>query len=182
MKFLPTEIPGVLIVEPRVFGDERGFFMESWQRRTFAAGGIDHDFVQDNHSRSEQWVLRGLHYQLVQPQGKLVRATVGSVYDVVVDMRASSATFGRWLGVELSAENRRMLWVPPGFAQGFLALSPHVEFQYKCTDYYHPASQRILAWDDAEVGIRWPLPAGQAPTLSVQDAHGSRFADLEKFP
>jgi dTDP-4-dehydrorhamnose 3,5-epimerase len=182
MNFLPTAIADVVIVEPRVFGDARGFFMETWQKRKFAESGIDADFVQDNHSASAQWILRGLHYQLERPQGKLVRVTQGAVYDVAVDLRASSPTFGRWVGVELSADNKRMLWIPPGFAHGFLSLSERVEFVYKCTDYYDPAAERALLWSDATLGIAWPLPAGIAPTLSGRDAKGLDFAAAEKFP
>jgi dTDP-4-dehydrorhamnose 3,5-epimerase len=182
MKFLSTAIPEVVIVEPQVFGDSRGFFMESWQKRKFAEGGIDADFVQDNHSASTQWILRGLHYQLDKPQGKLVRVTLGAVYDVVVDLRKSSPTFGRWIGVELSAENKRMLWVPPGFAHGFLSLSERVEFLYKCTEYYFPADERAIAWNDRTLDIAWPLPADVTPTLSAKDAKGVSFDAAEKYP
>jgi len=182
MRFVPTAIPQVVIVEPQVFGDARGFFMETWQRRKFAEGGIDADFVQDNHSASAQWILRGLHYQIAKPQGKLVRVTQGAVYDVAVDLRASSPTFGRWVGVELTADNKRMLWVPPGFAHGFLSLSERVEFLYKCTDYYDPADERAIAWNDPTLAITWPLPAGISPTLSGRDAKGVAFAAAEKYP
>jgi dTDP-4-dehydrorhamnose 3,5-epimerase len=181
MKFLSTAIPDVVIVEPQVFGDSRGFFMETWQKRKFAEGGIDVDFVQDNHSASAQWILRGLHYQLDKPQGKLVRVTQGAVYDVAVDLRKSSPTFGRWVGVELSADNKRMLWVPPGFAHGFLSLSERVEFLYKCTEYYVPAAERAIAWNDRTLDIAWPLPANVTPTLSAKDAKGVSFDAAEKY-
>ena len=182
MKFTPTALAEVIVVEPKVFGDERGFFLESWQREKFAAGGIDVDFVQDNHSASGQWVLRGLHYQLRKPQGKLVRVTRGEVFDVAVDMRRSSPTFGRWVAERLSASNHRMMYVPPGFAHGFLTLSEHVEFLYKCTDYYDPASERTLTWNDPEVAIDWPIPEGVSPILSGKDAQGVALMDAEVFP
>lgn len=182
MKVTPTRIPDVVLVEPKVFGDDRGFFMETWQARAFASAGIDVAFVQDNHSRSRLGTLRGLHYQLQQPQGKLVRCVVGSVFDVAVDMRRSSPTFGQWVGEVLSAENRRQLWVPAGFAHGFLVLSESADFVYKCTDYYSPASEHSLAWDDARVGVEWPFPAGVVPLLSKKDSEGKSFADAEYFP
>ena len=182
MKFTPTRIPDVVLVEPKVFGDDRGFFMETWQARTFAAAGIDVAFVQDNHSRSRLGTLRGLHYQLQQPQGKLVRCVMGSVFDVAVDMRRSSPTFGQWVGEVLSAENRRQLWVPAGFAHGFLVLSESADFVYKCTDYYNPASEQSLAWNDARVGVQWPFPEGVLPLLSKKDSEGKSFADAEYFP
>ena len=180
MRVQPTAIPDVLIVEPRVFGDARGFFMESWNRRALAEAGLDVEFVQDNHSRSRRGVLRGLHYQIVNPQGKLVRVVAGEVFDVAVDMRASSPTFGRWVGITLSEENKRMLWVPPGFAHGFLVLSPSADFLYKTTDYYHPEHERTLLWNDAEVGITWPLDGAQ-PQLAAKDAAGARLADAETY-
>ena len=170
------------MVEPRVFDDGRGFFLESWERKKFAAGGIDVDFVQDNHSRSAQGVLRGLHYQIQQPQGKLVRVTHGVVFDVAVDLRRSSPTFGRWVGVELSAENKRMLWVPPGFAHGFYVTSAEAEFLYKCTDYYAPQYERSIRWDDADIGIRWPLVDGRPPVLAAKDANGVALKEAECFP
>jgi dTDP-4-dehydrorhamnose 3,5-epimerase len=182
MQFLPQAIPDVLVVEPRVLEDARGWFFESWERRKAAAGGIDVDFVQDNHSCSAQHTLRGLHYQLGQPQGKLVRVARGAVYDVAVDLRVSSPTFGRWVGVELTADNRRQLWVPPGFAHGFLALAPATELLYKCSDYYAPEHERTLRWDDPELGIAWPLPAGIAPLLSAKDRAGLALRDAEYFP
>jgi dTDP-4-dehydrorhamnose 3,5-epimerase len=183
MQFIPTEISDVVIVEPRVFGDQRGFFMESWSRRAFAEAGIHAEFVQDNHSRSAQGVLRGLHYQIWQPQGKLVRVTRGEVFDVAVDMRRSSPSFGRWVGVYLSAENHRMLWVPPGFAHGFYVTSPDgADFQYKCSDYYAPQHERSLLWNDPAVGVAWPLVDGKEPMLAAKDASGSLLGDAETYP
>mgnify|MGYP001443602565 FL=1 len=175
MKFTPTAIPDVVLIEPQVFADERGFFMETWQRRKFAEAGIDVDFVQDNHSRSVKGTLRGLHYQLPpHAQGKLVRVTVGEVFDVAVDIRRGSPTFGRWVGEYLSAENKRMLWIPPGFAHGFYVTSDVAEFQYKCTDYYAPECERCIRWDDPQLAIAWPL-AGE-PLVSAKDKRG---VDLE---
>ncbi|HMZ91382.1 MAG TPA: dTDP-4-dehydrorhamnose 3,5-epimerase [Pseudomonadales bacterium] len=182
MKFIPTEIAEVVLIEPQRFGDARGFFMETWQRRHFAAAGLDLDFVQDNHSRSAQGVLRGLHYQLQQPQGKLVRVTLGEVYDVAVDIRRGSPTFGRWVGVLLSAEQPRMLWVPPGFAHGFYVLSDVAEFVYKCTDYYAPQHERSLRWDDPDLAIDWPLLPEQPPLLSAKDQQGQWLVDAELYP
>lgn len=180
MNVLETRLPGVMIIEPKVFGDERGFFMESWNARAFSELGIKGPWVQDNHSRSARGVLRGLHYQVQQTQGKLVRVTAGSVYDVAVDVRRSSAHFGQWVGVELSAENKRMLWVPPGFAHGFLTLSESADFQYKCTDYYAPEWERSILWNDPAIGIDWPLD-GIEPALSAKDAAGSLLAEAETF-
>jgi dTDP-4-dehydrorhamnose 3,5-epimerase len=182
MNFTPTAIPEVVMVEPKVFGDSRGFFMETWHAERFAAAGIGAPFVQDNHSASSQWVLRGLHFQLRRPQGKLVRVVVGEVLDVAVDLRRSSPTFGRHVAVNLSAENRRMLWVPPGFAHGFLVLSERAEFVYKCTDFYDPGSERTLRWDDPAVGIDWPLPKGSKPEVSAKDAAGLTLATIETYP
>ncbi|OFC40539.1 dTDP-4-dehydrorhamnose 3,5-epimerase, partial [Acidithiobacillus caldus] len=162
-------IPEVLLITPRVFGDARGFFLESWNRRSFAAAGLDLDFVQDNHSRSQRGVLRGLHYQIRQPQGKLVRVVAGEVFDVAVDLRRSSPHFGRWVGARLSADNAQMLWVPPGFAHGFLVLSEQADFLYKTTDYYLPEAERCLRWDDPSVGVQWPLAPGSQPTLAAKD-------------
>ena len=181
MNFIKTPIHGAVLVEPKVLGDARGFFMETWQSERFAAAGIDAKFLQDNHSRSVQWTLRGLHLQVAHTQGKLVRVASGSVFDVVVDLRLSSPSYGAWGGVELSAENHRMLWVPPGLAHGILVTSPSADFLYKCTDFYSPADERTLAWDDATLGIRWPLPVGVSPELSAKDARGKSFADIEKF-
>jgi dTDP-4-dehydrorhamnose 3,5-epimerase len=175
-----TAIPDVLVVEPKVFGDARGFFLESWNAQAFAAAGIPAAFVQDNHSRSPRSVLRGLHYQIRQPQGKLVRVVAGEVFDVAVDLRRASPTFGRWVGERLSAENKRMLWIPPGFGHGFLVLSESADFLYKTTDYYAPEHERVIAWNDPDLAIKWPI-AG-TPTLSGRDTAGARFRDAEVFP
>ena len=176
MRFIACDIPGPVIIEPKVFGDERGFFLESWNRAAFAEAGLDLAFVQDNHSRSSRGVLRGLHYQEPNPQGKLVRVVNGSVFDVAVDIRRSSATFGRWIGVELSAANRRMLWVPPGFAHGFLTLEDKTDFLYKCTDFYQPAAEHCLRWDDPALAIDWPVE-GLTPEVSAKDKVGKLLAD-----
>ncbi|MFI8609441.1 dTDP-4-dehydrorhamnose 3,5-epimerase [Pseudomonas sp. NPDC077649] len=182
MQVIQTRLPEVLILEPQVFGDERGFFYESFNARRFAeATGVSRDFVQDNHSRSARGVLRGLHYQLQQAQGKLVRVSAGEVYDVAVDLRRSSPTFGQWVGAHLSAENKRQLWVPEGFAHGFLVLSEHAEFLYKTTDYYAPAHERCIRWDDASLAIDWPLD-GLTPQLSAKDQQGLSLQDAETFP
>lgn len=156
MKLVPTGIPDVVVIEPAVFGDERGFFLESWNQAAFACAGLNPDFVQDNHSRSSKGVLRGLHYQQPNPQGKLVRVTAGSVFDVVVDIRRSSPTFGRWVGITLSAANHRMLWAPPGMAHGFLCLEDGTDFLYKCTQPYDPSSEHCILWNDPAVGVEWP--------------------------
>lgn len=175
-----TALPEVLILEPKVFGDDRGFFFESFNQRDFQqATGLHVNFVQDNHSRSIQGVLRGLHYQIQHPQGKLVRVTHGVVFDVAVDMRQSSPNFGKWVGVELSADNKRQLWVPPGFAHGFLVTSDSAEFLYKTTDYWHPEHERSLLWCDQNVGVQWPIH-GQ-PKLASKDASGKVFAEAETF-
>ncbi|HEY5672112.1 MAG TPA: dTDP-4-dehydrorhamnose 3,5-epimerase [Malonomonas sp.] len=180
MKIIPTEIPDVLIVEPQVFGDERGFFLESFnQQRWEELTGLKTTFVQDNHSRSTKGVLRGLHYQTRQTQGKLVRVVQGEVYDVAVDMRKSSATFGRWVGCVLSAENKRQFWVPEGFAHGFLVLSETAEFLYKTTDYYAPEFDQCIRWDDTDLAISWPLEG--KPVLSGKDAAGVAFKDAICF-
>lgn len=179
MKFTPMRIPDLVLVEPRVFLEERGFFMETWQARAFAEAGLDLRFVQDNHSRSRQGVLRGLHYQVRQTQGKLVRVVHGTVYDVAVDLRRGSPTLGQWVGVTLSAENKRQLWVPPGFAHGFYVTSEDAEFVYKCTDFYAPEHERSLRWDDPALAIDWPLVDGKAPLLSAKDAAGVAFAEAE---
>ena len=181
MRFLPSEIPEVLLIEPQVFGDSRGFFMETWHAEKFAAAGLDLNFVQDNHSKSVQGTLRGLHYQIEKPQGKLVRVISGEVFDVAVDLRKSSPTFGRWIGDILSAENKKMLWVPPGFGHGFYVLSPEAEFVYKCTELYAPEHERCIRWDDPELGISWPLLA-QAPLLSAKDLAGVSLAAAELYP
>jgi dTDP-4-dehydrorhamnose 3,5-epimerase len=181
MRFVPSEIPEVLLIEPQVFGDSRGFFMETWHAAKFAAAGLDCNFVQDNHSKSVQGTLRGLHYQIRKPQGKLVRVTSGEVFDVAVDLRKSSPFFGRWVGEILSAENKKMLWVPPGFGHGFYVLSPEAEFVYKCTELYAPEHERCIRWDDPELGIAWPLLA-QAPLLSAKDLAGVSLAAAELYP
>lgn len=180
MNVVRTAIPDVIVIEPRVFGDARGFFLESWNARAFAIVGIRAEFVQDNHSRSTRNVLRGLHYQVRQPQGKLVRVVLGEVYDVAVDLRRSSPTFGRWMGENLSAENKRMAWIPAGFAHGYLVLSDFAEVLYKATDYYAPEHERSIAWNDPDLAIEWPLTG--APVLSAKDAAGARFRDAEVYP
>lgn len=176
-----TRLSGVALIKPRVFGDERGFFLESWNRQAFSEAGIPSDFVQDNHSRSRQGTLRGLHYQTEHTQGKLVRVVDGEVFDVAVDLRSDSPTCGQWLGCILSAENKTQLWVPPGFAHGFYVLSQSADFIYKCTDYYHPDSEVSLAWNDPTVGIDWPLLDGQSPELSAKDADALCWADTPKL-
>jgi dTDP-4-dehydrorhamnose 3,5-epimerase len=181
MKVIPTALPEVLILEPKVFGDERGFFMESWNERTFReATGLDVHFVQDNHSRSAKNVLRGIHYQVVKPQGKLVRCVSGAVFDVAVDLRRFSPNFGKWAGVELTAENRRQLWVPPGFGHAFLVLSDVADFLYKTTEYWHAEFDRSLRWSDPEVGVTWPL-AGCSPILAAKDAAAPTLANVDHF-
>ncbi|MCL4109981.1 UNVERIFIED_CONTAM: hypothetical protein GTU68_038198 [Idotea baltica] len=181
MKFIPTVIPDVIVIEPKVFGDHRGFFMETWQRKTFAENGIDYDFVQDNHSKSSHGILRGLHYQMEQTQGKLVRVVEGAVFDVAVDMRRSSSTFGQWVGYELSADNKRMMWVPPGFAHGFYVKSESAEFVYKCTDYYAPEHEESLLWNDPALAIDWQLVDGKAPILSDKDAIAPVLSEAKTF-
>ena len=180
MKITPTAIREVLLIEPRVFGDERGFFFESFSEKIFneAVGQKTH-FVQDNHSKSQQGVLRGLHYQIQHAQGKLVRVTQGAVFDVAVDIRRSSPSFGQWVGVVLSAENKKQLWVPPGFAHGFLTVSEHAEFQYKVTDYYHPEHEQCILWSDPALSIEWPLET--APALSAKDQLGKTLAHAQTF-
>ncbi|CAM5283908.1 dTDP-4-dehydrorhamnose 3,5-epimerase [Pseudomonas stutzeri] len=180
MKIIETSIPDVLIIEPKVFGDERGFFYESFNAAAFeAATGLKRQFVQDNHSKSQRGVLRGLHYQIQQPQGKLVRVVAGEVFDVAVDLRRSSPSFGRWTGVLLNAENKRQLWIPEGFAHGFVVLSETAEFLYKTTDYYAPEHERSLLWNDPELGIDWPLDT--PPQLSAKDQAGKLLRDAELF-
>ncbi|MET0187080.1 MAG: dTDP-4-dehydrorhamnose 3,5-epimerase [Achromobacter sp.] len=180
MNVIKTDIPDVMILEPKVFGDERGFFMESFNAEAFAkATGVTTPFVQDNHSRSAKGVLRGLHYQLQQAQGKLLRVVRGTIFDVAVDIRKSSPTFGQWVGVELTADNNRQLWVPPGFAHGFVVLSESADVLYKTTDYYAPASERCISWDDPEIAIAWP--EGIAPILSAKDQAGKQLRDAEVF-
>ena len=180
MHVIETDLPGVLILEPKVFGDARGFFQETWNAKVFADIGIDAQFVQDNHSRSAKGILRGLHYQVQEPQGKLVRVTSGRVFDVAVDIRRSSPHFGRWTGVELSGENKRMFWVPPGFAHGFVALEDETDFLYKCTALYAPQWDRSIAWNDPDIAIDWPLE-GLAPLLSAKDVAAVALKDAEFF-
>nr|WP_298163827.1 dTDP-4-dehydrorhamnose 3,5-epimerase [uncultured Pseudomonas sp.] len=181
MQVIHSELPGVLILEPKVFGDSRGFFYESFNARAFEqASGLKREFVQDNHSCSQRGVLRGLHYQVQQAQGKLVRVTAGEVYDVAVDLRRSSPSFGQWLGIHLSAENRRQLWIPEGFAHGFLVLSEVAEFLYKTTDYYAPEHERCIRWDDPTLAIDWPLDG--PPQLSAKDQAGLAFSAADLFP
>ena len=180
MKITPTAIPDVLIIEPRVFGDDRGFFFESFNQKAFnEATGLNLNFVQDNHSRSANSVLRGLHYHIQQPQGKLVRVVRGAVFDVAVDIRRSSATFGQWVGMELSEDNHKQLWVPAGFAHGFLVTSESADFLYKATDYYAPEHERCIAWNDTNIGIRWPADA--VKHLSAKDMSGGPLANAEVF-
>jgi dTDP-4-dehydrorhamnose 3,5-epimerase len=181
MKFEETPMQGVLLLHPQVFGDQRGFFLESWSAESFRSAGLDLNFVQDNHSRSAGGILRGMHYQTEHTQGKLVRVTSGEVFDVVVDLRRESETLGQWYGEILSGENHRMLWIPPGFAHGFYVTSEYADFQYKCTDIYHPDSEISLAWDDPTVGIEWPLPQGEQPQLSGKDAEGLAWAEIPLF-
>ncbi|HEV7432082.1 MAG TPA: dTDP-4-dehydrorhamnose 3,5-epimerase [Steroidobacteraceae bacterium] len=182
MVFQPTALAEVILIRPRVFTDPRGFFFESWRQDKFTTAGITASFVQDNHSHSVRHTLRGLHFQIQQPQGKLVRVTRGEAFDVAVDIRRSSATFGQWVGVTLSETNRHLLWVPPGFAHGYLALSEAVDFLYKCTDFYAPQHERAIRWDDPTIGVRWPLPAGVAPLLSAPDAAAPLLQNAECFP
>jgi dTDP-4-dehydrorhamnose 3,5-epimerase len=180
MNVIETTIAGLLIIEPKVFGDDRGFFMESWNADRFREAGLDLHFVQDNHSRSARGVLRGLHFQNPNPQGKLVRVTAGRAWDVAVDLRRASPSFGQWHGVELSAANKRMFWVPPGFAHGFVALEDGTDFLYKCTAFYEPAKEHSLLWNDPAVGIEWPLE-GMEPQLSGKDQAGRRLCEIEAF-
>ncbi len=180
MNIIETALPGVLVIEPRVFGDERGFFMETFHAEKFAAAGLPCAFVQDNHSRSARGILRGLHYQLTRPQGKLVRVIHGEVFDVAVDLRQASPTFGKWTGTELSAQNKRQLWVPPGFAHGFYVLSEFADFHYKCTALYSPQTERAVVWNDPDIGIAWPL--SEQPRLSGKDAAAPRLQDAPVLP
>jgi dTDP-4-dehydrorhamnose 3,5-epimerase len=181
MRINHSEIPDVLFIEPQVFEDQRGFFMETYQAQKFTEGGIKYSFVQDNHSRSKGRTLRGLHYQIRHVQGKLVRAIVGEIYDVAVDLRRSSPTFGKWIGVNLSAQNKRQVWVPPGFAHGFFVVSEWAEVLYKATDYYDPEAERSIIWDDPTLHIQWPIPQDQPPTLSSKDLAGKLFTEAEVF-
>lgn len=179
MNIIETTLPGVLLLAPNVFGDARGFFLESWNRKAFAERGLPQDFVQDNHSRSAKGVLRGLHYQLNDPQGKLVRVVSGSVFDVAVDLRKTSPHFGQWVGHELSADNHRMMWIPPGFAHGFLVLSETADFLYKTTAFYAPRWDRGIRWDDPQIGVQWPLD--DAPALSAKDQIQPFLQDAEVY-
>lgn len=181
MELIETAIEGALIIEPRVFGDERGFFFESWNAEAFAQAGLGMQFVQDNHSRSSRGVLRGLHYQLPGEQGKLVRVTRGAVYDVAVDIRRSSPTFGKWVGVELTAANKRMFWLPAGLAHGFLCIEDGTDFLYKCTAVYQPQHEHCIRWDDPTIGIEWPL-GDIIPQLSAKDAEGKAIGEAVTFP
>ncbi len=181
MQFEPTHLPEVVLIKPQVFGDQRGYFFESWHERKFAAAGIDAHFVQANHSHSVRHTLRGLHYQIRQPQGKLVRVCRGEVFDVAVDIRRSSPRFGQWVGVHLSERNHQMLWVPPGFAHGYLALSEEIDFLYQCTDFYAPEHERTIRWNDARIAVRWPLAEGSVPILSAKDAGAPALAQAETF-
>jgi len=181
MRFIPTDIPEVILIEPEIFGDERGFFMATYHASRFAQAGIRADFVQDNHSGSRQGTLRGLHYQIRQPQAKLVRVIVGEVYDVAVDIRRNSPSFGRWVGVNLSAENKRQIWIPVGFAHGIYILSEWAELVYKVSDLYAPEWERSLLWNDPELGIPWPLINQQMPILSKKDAEGKPLRQAELF-
>ncbi|MBI4926294.1 MAG: dTDP-4-dehydrorhamnose 3,5-epimerase [Anaerolineae bacterium] len=181
MQFIPTSIPDVLLIKPQVFGDSRGFFMETYHQCKFAQAGISADFVQDNHSASRKGILRGLHYQIRQVQGKLVRAVAGEIFDVAVDLRRSSPTFGQWVGMLLSAESKDMLWVPPGFAHGFYVTSEWAEVVYKATDFYAPEWERCLCWNDPSIGISWPILDGQIPQLSAKDLQGRLLADCDLF-
>ncbi|MEW6712333.1 MAG: dTDP-4-dehydrorhamnose 3,5-epimerase [Candidatus Riflebacteria bacterium] len=176
-----TEIPDVLLLKPKVFEDDRGFFMETWNKRTFAELGINHDFVQDNHSRSVKNTLRGIHYQIENPQGKLVRVTQGEVFDVAVDLRKSSPTFGKWFSQILSAKNKKMLWVPPGFGHAFLVLSETSEFQYKCTDFYNSDAERCIIWNDMQLKIDWPISEEKELIISSKDIGGKAFSDADYF-
>ena len=181
MKFVPTDLPDVIRIEPTVHGDERGFFMETWQARRFHEAGIDGEFVQDNVSHSSKGSLRGLHYQIEHSQGKLVRVVQGEVFDVAVDLRKSSPHYGQWVGEVLSAENKHQLWVPPGYGHGFLVLSDTAEFEYKCTEYYAPEFERAIRWDDPDLGIEWPLLDGKQPVLSSKDVGAPFFRDAETY-
>jgi len=182
MEIVPTAIPAVMLLKPRVFGDARGYFFESWEERKGAAGGLDVQFRQDNENLSGRHVLRGLHYQLTRPQGKLVRVVTGAVYDVAVDLRRSSPTFGKWVGAELTQDNHHMLWVPPGFGHGFVVLSESTHFLYKCTDFYFPQDEQAIAWNDPDLGIDWRLPPGAQPVLSARDAAAGRFREAQYYP
>lgn len=182
MEFVPTAIPAVILVKPRVFGDARGYFFESWEAQKFAQGGLDLEFRQDNENLSGRHVLRGLHYQLTRPQGKLVRVVTGAVFDVAVDLRRSSPSFGKWVGVELNDENHHMLWVPPGFAHGFFVLSESARFLYKCTEFYAPQDEHAIAWNDPDLQVDWRLPRGVDPNLSARDRAAGSFRNALTYP
>lgn len=181
MKFIPTDIPEVIRIESKIFSDQRGFFMESYQKMKFSEAGIDYEFVQDNHSSSKQSTLRGLHYQVTHTQGKLVRVVIGEIFDVAVDLRKSSSTFGKWVGVYLSAENKHQLWVPSGFAHGFYTLSAQADVVYKTTDYFDSVGERCIRWDDPDLAIEWPISPETKPIVSLKDQSGSFLADAEVF-
>lgn len=181
MRFLPTDLPEVIRIQPRVFEDERGFFLEAYQKEKFTEAGIDFDFVQDNHSSSRQYTLRGIHYQVTHTQGKLVRVVVGEIFDVAVDLRRSSPNFGKWVGLFLSAENKEQLWIPPGFGHGFFALSNRAEVLYKATDFFDPQGERCIRWNDPDLNIDWQIPQGVFPIVSAKDAAGSSLSDAEVF-
>jgi len=181
MKFIPTDIPEVILIEPKIYSDQRGFFMESYQKMKFSQAGIDYEFVQDNHSSSKQGTLRGLHYQVTHTQGKLVRVVIGAIFDVAVDLRKSSSTYGKWVGLHLSEENRHQLWVPPGFAHGFYTLSAQADVVYKATDYFDPEGERCIRWDDPDLAIEWPISSEIQPLISVKDQAGVFLADAEVF-
>ena len=181
MRFAETRLEGVIRIEPKIHRDDRGYFIETWQARRFSQAGIDDEFVQDNVSRSSKGTLRGLHYQIEKPQGKLVRVVQGEVFDVAIDLRKSSAHYGQWVGEVLSAENKHQLWVPPGFGHGFLVLSETAEFEYKCTDYYAPEFERAIRWDDPDIDIDWPLVDGEQPILSPKDSDAPFFKDAETY-
>jgi dTDP-4-dehydrorhamnose 3,5-epimerase len=182
MEFEPTSIPDVVLIRPRLFGDARGHFFESWEERKFAAAGLELRFLQDNQNLSARHVLRGIHYQLRKPQGKLVRVVTGAVLDVAVDLRRSSRTFGSWVTAELTEDNHHMLWVPPGFGHGFVVLSESAHFLYKCTDFYAPEDEHAIAWDDPDLKIDWQLPPGVLPVLSARDRAAKRFRDAAYYP
>jgi len=182
MEFVPTSIPDVVLVKPRVFGDARGYFFESWEARKFAQGGLELRFCQDNENLSARHVLRGLHYQLTRPQGKLVRVVTGAVFDVAVDLRRNSPTFGKWVGAELSQDNHHMLWVPAGFAHGFVVLSESAHFLYKCTDFYAPEDEHAIAWNDPDLAIDWHLPPQTQPVLSARDRAAGPFRAAQTYP
>ncbi len=181
MQFEPTSIPDVFLIKPQVFGDQRGFFMETYQAQRFGSAGLPFIYVQDNHSGSQHGTLRGLHYQVRQPQGKVVRVIQGQIYDVAVDLRRWKSSFGQWVGVELSAENKLEIWIPPGFAHGFYVVSPWAEVVYKATDYYAPEHERTLLWNDPTLNIPWPVPPGETPTLSAKDQLGKPLSEAELY-